>query len=211
MSFDNLYSVTRNAVSDGYVSRIEAMEIEKHALKDDNTVTPAEKTFLRDQLSRGVYIEPRAQIKLDRLVTYGDSTASQEINELKSLHLWKDEYKQRASEILIKSTDTLRNRMGELSNLKREVVLWNDEHKHIGKEILINSNDPIVERMSSLRSFKFDANLWNDEYKETGKEMLLNSFDNKYARLRALDDFKFDAFLSNSEYEEIKDAILHDS
>ncbi|MEK7434489.1 MAG: hypothetical protein AABZ74_15260 [Cyanobacteriota bacterium] len=212
MSFDNFSSVVRNAVSDGYVSRIEAMGIEKEALKDDNTVTNAEKTFLKDSLSQGVYVEPRGQIKIERLVNYGENRISDQMDDLRKQHLWNDDFKSKAKDFLIGSSDNIRSRMDELGKLKREVTLWSDEHKQIGKEVLINSNDPIVERMSSLRQFKHDASFFSgDEYRETGKEMLLNSFDNKYAKLRALDDFKYDSGLSSSEYEDIKEAILHDS
>ncbi|MFN4151393.1 MAG: hypothetical protein ACK4IX_10655 [Candidatus Sericytochromatia bacterium] len=210
---DNLESVTRRATQDGYVSRIEALEIEKQALKDDNTVNSWEKDVLQNAYNSGAYFEPRAKITMERLVTYGDNRISDQMYDLRqqkqSQHWFNDEYIQRAVPVLVTSTDSIRERMNELGNLKRETGMFTSEYTQIAKQILVNSNDSIVERMSQLSDLKRSGNLWNDDYKELGKEILLNSYDNKTARLMALDSFKSSAGLWSNEYNDIKEAIMY--
>lgn len=210
---DNLESVTRRATQDGYVSRIEALEIEKQALKDDNTVNSWEKDVLQGAYNSGAYFEPRAKITMERLVTYGDNRISDQMYDLRqqkqSQHWFNDEYIQKAVPVLVTSTDSIRERMNELGNLKRETGMFTSEYTEIAKQILVNSNDSIVERMSQLSDLKRSGNLWNDDYKELGKEILLNSYDNKTARLMALDAFKSSAGLWSNEYNDIKEAIIH--
>jgi uncharacterized protein (UPF0335 family) len=210
---DNLESVTRRATQDGYVSRIESLEIEKAALKDDNTVSSWEKDVLKGAYNSGAYFEPRAKITMERLVTYGDNKISDQMYDLRqqkqSQHWFNDEYIQRAVPVLVTSTDSIRERMNELSNLKRETSMFTSEYTDIAKQILLNSNDSIVERMSQLSDLKRSGNIWNDDYKELGKEILLNSYDNKTARLMALDAFKSSAGLWSNEYNDIKEAIIH--
>lgn len=210
---DNLQSVTKRAVQDGYVSRVEAMEIEKYALKDDNTVTTWEKDVLQEAYNTGAYFEPRAKITVEKLVTYGEVKISDEMYDLKekkqSQNWFNDEYIQNAIPILVNSTDSIRNRMMELRDLKRETNMFTSEYSDIGKQIILNSNDSVVERLSELSQLKRDGNLWNDEYKEIGKQVLLNSYDTKTARLMALDRFKSDAGLWSDEYQDLKEAIIH--
>lgn len=212
---DNLKSVTNRAIADGYVSRIEAMEIEKYALKDDNTVTPWEKDILQSAYNTGAYFEPRAKITVEKLATYGDISVSGQMNDLRYLkkkeHWFNDEYIDKARPVLVDSTDRLANRMGELWDLKSETNMFTSDYADLGKQIILNSNDSIAERMSALRNLKRSTNMFTSEFAEIGKQVLLNSYDNKSARLMALDQFKSEAGLWSSDYNDIRDAIMHDS
>ena len=212
---DNLKSVTNRAISDGYVSRIEAMEIEKYALKDDNTVTPWEKDVLQSAYNTGAYFEPRAKITVEKLVTYGDISISGQMSSLRyqkqKEHWFNDEYVEKATPVLINSTDSISNRMYELRSLKSETNMFTSDFADLGKQILLNSNDSIAERMSSLRDLKRSTNMFTSDFAELGKQVLLSSYDNKSARLMALDQFKSEAGLWSSDYNDIRDAIMHDS
>ncbi len=215
MGLDNLRSVVRNAIADGYVALYEARNIEKYALKDDNTVTRDEKAFLQDAYEQGAYFEPRAHYIMERLVTYGDNKISDQMDELRrqkqAQHWFNSDYVEHATPVLEASTDSLTERFNELRSLKREANLFTSDYADIGKKLLLNSNDSIAVRMSCLDSFKREANIFTSEFKEIGTQMLLNSYDTKTARLMALDQFKSSANLFSSEYREIADAIRNDS
>lgn len=215
MDINNLRTVVRRAMADGYVAANEAEDISKYALKDDNTVTKSEKEFLMDAYEQGAYFEPYSQYVFAKLISYGDVKISDEMNDLrkrKKVQGWTNsEYVEHAVPVLKESTDSLTNRFNELASLKREANLFTSEYKDYGIQLLLNSSDSIAVRMNTLIDFKHTANLFNSEYKDLGKQLLLNSFDTKAARLLALDDFKQSAGLFNSEYKEIEDAIQHDS
>jgi hypothetical protein len=211
---ETLKSVVRRSLADGYVNNLEAINIEKYALKDDNTVTADEKAFLQDAYEWGAYFEPYAKFVFDKLTTYGDVKIDDEMNELRkrkiSEHWFNSEYVEHATPVLINSTDSLGNRMNQLLKLKSEANMFTSEYREIGEKVLFNSNDSIVVRMAAAKDLKREGNMFNSEYTELGKKVLLSSYDTKTARLKALDQFKTDAGLWNSDYQELKDRIIND-
>lgn len=211
---ETLKSVVRRSLADGYVNSYEAVNIEKYALKDDNTVTADEKAFLQDAYEWGAYFEPYARFVFDKLTTYGDVKIDDQMDELRKRKIdenwFNSEYVEHATPVLINSTDSLTKRMNQLHILKNEANLFNSEFSDIGEKVLLNSDDSIAVRMSCLKDFKREGDLFNSDYTELGKKLLLRSYDTKTARLAALDQFKTDAGLWNSDYQDIKDRIIND-
>lgn len=215
MDIKNLKYVVRNAMADGYVNSLEANYIQKYALKDDNTVTNEEKTFLRDAYEMGAYMEPYAHYVFGKLITYGEEKITDKMDDLRKkkhdLHWFNDEYLQHAIPALVESTDNLTSRMNELYEVKRETNMFTSDYRVHGEKVLLNSHDSIAIRMQCLKNFKREANLFNSDYTELGKKLLLNSYDTKAARIKALDQFKVDAGLWNSEYNDLLEAIENDA
>lgn len=211
----DLKTVVRNAMADGYVNTLEAFQIQKQALLNDNTVNYEEKAFLRDvyKTNQHTYLEPFAHRVFNKLINYGETSINVEMENLRERKVkerwFTDEYLKNVIPTLLNSTDNLTDRMNQLRLVKVEARMFTSEYEEIAKKLIVeNSHDPVVVRMNELKKLKTDANLFNSEYQEIGKQILLNSYDNLAARLKSLDQFKTDANLFNSEYEELKKAIL---
>ncbi|MBC7475919.1 MAG: hypothetical protein H7263_16675 [Candidatus Sericytochromatia bacterium] len=218
-NLDNLSNAIRNATADGYVSESEARQIQKYALKDDNTVTNTEKSFLRDIYNPNtnsnqqgdIFFTPKSKRIMDRLTTFGEQSISNQMNNLrntKNQDNWDNsEYINNAVPVLIDSTDNIQEKMYQLNNLKSQTFMDGNEYIGYARDLILNSIDPIDVKMDYLKNLGLDSN----DYRETGKQILLNSYDAQSSRLSALKNFSSGASLYTSDYQEIENAILNDN
>jgi len=153
----NLKNVVWNEMSDGYVNSLEALQIQKYALLNDNTVNNEEKAFLSDVYRNNhyTYLEPFAHKVFSKLINYGQTSVKLEIDKLREKKIkekwFTDEYLKHVIPVLIDSTDNLTERMNQLRLVKSETRMFTSDYREIAKEIIVNNNhDPIVVRMNEV-------------------------------------------------------------
>ena len=225
MEVSSFKSFVKNKMLDGNVSDLDANELERIVLRDDNKVSSLENAFVQDAFERALNKNSRFDFKavqtIERVISSSDNLGKISVQDKMSVlrerkkdeFMSREEYSHTAIDILNTSKDSLTQKMEELKKVKTEALMSTDVYYKTAKQLILNSKEnPISEVLNITKQLKLESPVINKEYKDIVKQVLLTSKDSKTARYLALEKlYKESALLTPTEYTELKKNILNPS